>query len=422
MKFRIFAFCIASGLLLSGCAQNMILKLDDVRNSYDFNNYSDAAEKFSGKSSIPDQDNLEILISADSLFHQNKFSESDSAYEEFNKRNLDLTGGDLTREIGILLGGNMSNDYRPYMMDALFVSYYQIWDALADGRFADARVIINQSYDRQQRMSREYEALIKDNQEKSSDNNELANRLRNENAGWAAFTDIMNPALTYLAGIYALDNGDFNDAKTYLKRANGMVPSNSFVSEDLNMAKAGKIPSNTSWVFIESGFAPKLIEDRFDMPWSVGNGVSVVSIAISEPLVFNETIYIDSAQVLADVDAMFMTEYNEYRINEALRAWTSAVSKAVLQATMYNSDSQYAGLLGLASTIYSVASTSAEVRTWATLPKKIYLLRVSKNKSGLIELKSGGNLVSSIKIPAGNNLVYVRLGQNSFDEKVIKLK
>jgi len=165
-QIGIFIFVI----ILTGCSANMTSRLDDVQSGYVAGEYAVAADTFAGGRDLASQNNLEVLISADAAFHKNDFAESDVAYEEFNQRNIDLTGGDIGREIGALLGGNMSNDYRPYMMDALFVSYYQLWNALAMGNTNDARVIINQSYARQQKMSREYDALVQETQKSANDN------------------------------------------------------------------------------------------------------------------------------------------------------------------------------------------------------------------------------------------------------------
>ncbi|MDR0741304.1 MAG: hypothetical protein LBF28_00840 [Rickettsiales bacterium] len=421
MRFKIIFLSLV--FLLSACAGNMEARLNAVRNGYLKGDYVATAEQFSDKKEIQTQNNLEVLITADALFHANEFAASDNAYEEFNYRNIDLTGGDLGREAGAFIGGNMANDYRPYMMDALFVSYYQIWAALADNRPDDARVIINQSYDRQQNMSIEYRKLLEETQNNAAENTKLANQLDYENSQWSAFRDIMNPALTYLSGIYFLNTGKFGDAKTYLKRANGMMPDNDFITDDLKSAESGKIPTGTAWVFIESGFTLKLRENRMDMPWIIGKGPTVVSIAVSEPVFFTPGTHIDKSELLADTDAMFMTEYREYRINEALRAWTSAVAKAALQTTLHNSDNMYANIAGLAATAFSIAGTSAEVRTWATLPKSIHLMRIKKDKSGLIELKSGATVIAEIAVPpSGNHLVYVRLSGGAFDSKVIKIK
>lgn len=406
-------------LILCGCAANMEARMDNARNAYWASNYAAVAtaQEFS------EQNNLELLITADSLFHENKFDESDKAYEEFNRRNIDLTGLDVGREAGALLGGNLANSYRPYMMDSLFVSYYQLWGALAQGRFDNARVIVNQSYARQQKMSEEYAKLIASNQQsQSQDTSALMEKLNSENTQWAAFSEIMNPALMYLSGLTFLNNGKFADAKLYLKRANGMMPDNSDIKSDLTAAQSGTTPAGIAWVFIETGLAPRLHEERLDIPWFIGNGIDVVSLAVSRPEFFYDPVKIDNAQMLADVDAMFMTEYSEYRINEALRAWGSAVSKAALQAAMYNSGSDYAGLMGIAATIYSIASTNAEVRSWAILPQRIWTMRIRKNKE-LISIKSNGNVLAEVKVPkSGNHLVYIRLGEKAFDSKVIKIK
>lgn len=397
----------------------MEARMDNARNAYWASDYTAVAtaEEFSK------QNNLELLITADSLFHENKFDESDAAYEEFNRRNIDPTGLDVGREAGTLLGGNLVNGYRPYMMDTLFVSYYQLWDALAMGRFDNARVIINQSYDRQQKMSVEYAKLIASNQQpQTQDTSELMQKLNAENSGWRAFSDIMNPALMYLSGITFLNTDKLADAKLYLKRVNGMMPSNTDIKADLSAAQAGTTPNGIAWVFIETGLAPRLHEERLDIPWFIGNGIDVVSLAVSRPEFFYDPVKIDNAQMVADVDAMFITEYGEYRINEALRAWSSAVSKAALQAAMYNSGSDYAGLMGMAATIYSITSTNAEVRSWAILPQRIWTMRVKKNKD-LISIKSNGNVLAEIKVPkSGNHLVYIRLAEKAFDSKVIKLK
>lgn len=404
------------GLLLAGCSAAVESRIDSVRAGY-MNTPVDATD-------IEDKNNLDLLITADAMFHSDDIRGADNAYEIFNRKNPGVAdGGDILREVASLTLGSNANDYKPYMMDSLFVSYYQLWAALIDGRRDDARVIINQSYSRQTDMSRAYEKLIESNQKSFIENTELTTELRNENSKWTAYRNIMNPALMYLSGLYFLNNGDFNDAKTYLSRANGMVPENSFVTQDLKNAEFGTIPKNTVWVFIEDGFAPKLTEDRLSLPILHGDGLTTVTIAISEPVFSNNVVHIDNAQELANVDAMFMTEYGEYRINEALRSFASATGRVALQTAMYNSRSDKAPLMGLLSTLYSEFTNSAEVRTWATLPKTISVLRVPNNKSGLIELRSNGKLLKNVNVPtSGNYLIYVRTAPTGYDIKTIKLK
>jgi hypothetical protein len=266
-------------------------------------------------------------------------------------------------------------------------------------------------------MSVAYKKLIESTRDEIAKHTEIADKIEQ----WTAYRDIMNPALMYLSGIYFLTAGDFNDATTYLERAHGMAPENDFVVDDLNLARAKQKPKNTVCVFIEDGFAPKLTEHRTSLPLLLSNGLSWVTIATSQPILLDGTTTIDGAEQIASVDAMFMTEYNEYHTNEVLRAFTSAAGRTALQTTMYNSNSDAAPLLGLLSLIYSEATTNAEVRTWATLPKTISVLRAT-NK-GLIELRSHGNVVARVDLPRdGNYLVYVRLADGRQDIKIMKTK
>ena len=388
--------------------------LDDVQKDF----INKKFETSQSSKDISSKNNLDLLIDGMGLFHENKFKESDSTFEEFNKRNLKENKSSFSREASGLLFGQLSNSYKPYMMDSLFVSYYQIWDLLALHDFDNARVVINQSYNRQQNMSIEYKKLIEENKEKISKNSEYQ-KLLNENAGdWLAFSDIMNPALMYLSGIYFLNMSEWDDAILYLTRASGMMPNNDFIKQDLDFAKKHQKPKNVIWEFSETDFAPRLKEKEisFFLP-----KVGIIYFSISQPYFDKSKTTIKNSQLLANVDAMFITEYSQYRINEILRAYTNVASKAVLQTSAYHSSKNNSSslLLGLASTLYSAGTTNAEIRTWVTLPKNIYVKRTIFNKSDLNELNMGDN----IKIKSGTNyLIYKRIYDNNVaDTKIINL-
>lgn len=405
-NFHISFLCL---LLLAGCASLTTTNLNNARQSFANDNFIESAEKFSDNKDIKQQDSLELLITGLAQFQAKNYNVSDDTFEEFNKRNIDTIGGSVIREAKGLIGGQLSNEYKPSMMDSLFVSYYQIWDAIGEGRKNDVRVIINQSYARQQDMSRAYADMVQKNKEKVSNKNyELMSKLQSQNSTWSAYTDIMNPALMYLSGIWFLNSGDYSDAETYLKRANGMAENNSFVKTDLKLSENKQKPTNTTWVFIESGFAPMLKQETLSLPVLTNKGAIVASIAVAEPVFGNSARTIDGAEHLADVNAMFMTEFNEYRINDALRAWSAAVAKTIAQAAAYNSNSKYAGLLGLGTTLFSMGTTDADVRSWVTLPENISVMRI--NTANLIDSNLNAKLGTDIDFPAsGNYLIYVRL-------------
>lgn len=391
---KIICFCLL--LFLGACASTTQSYLDNVQN-----NFANAKYEIN-ETPVDKQNNIDLLINGIALFHADKYEQSDSAFEEFNKRNLDETSTSISREAaGLLLGGGV-NSYKPYMMDSLFVSYYQIWDLLAMHDWSNARVVINQSYERQKNMSIEYKKMIEENKNKISEYTELNEFIDKNTADWLAFSDIMNPALMYLSGIYFLNDGDFDNATLYLKRASGMVPENNFIKQDLKMAEKHTKPKNTTWQFIETGFAPRLREENTGLFLPT---LGMVYFSFSQPYLNSDFTQPNNAEMLANVDAMFMTEYREYQTNEILRSFTSAASKTALQASMYNSHSNSAPILGILSSIYTVASSNTDVRTWATLPKYIFVLRTSESSNDK------------------NNLIYTRIIDGKItDNKTIDLK
>jgi len=413
---KIIYFCL---FLSCGCASSVQTHLDNLQTSFTNGQFELGAKNFSTTNDIKDQSNLELLINGIALFHENKFQKSDSVFEEYNHRNISEIDSSIIRETAGLLLGQGVNSYKPYMMDSLFVSYYQIWDLLALQDFENARVVINQSYNRQQNMSIEYKKLIEKNKDKiANEQNEIKNIISSYTADWLAFNDIMNPALMYLSGIYFLNMGDFENAITYLKRASGMVPDNTFIKQDLELAQQHVKPNNIIWTFTETGFAPRLHERNAGLFLPT---IGMVYFTFSEPTFSNKSVQPQNSQMLANVDAMFMTEYNEYRINEILRSYTGAISKATLQATMYNSHSSSAPLMGILSSVYTISSSNTDVRTWATLPQYIYVSRIENTKSNLNNMDIDDTMKSRLKV-GGNNLIYVRTAPNIMDTKIITLK
>lgn len=396
---KIFCICI---LFLTACAATTQSHLDKIQSNFTDGNFTSATTA----SDIKTMNNLDLLITAMALFHENKFCESDDAFEEFNKRNINETATSVSRETTALLFGGGVNSYKPYMLDSLFVSYYQIWDLLALSDWSNARVVINQSYERQKTMSQEYEKLVEQNKSKLSHAIELKNELDKNKTDWAAFSDIMNAALMYLSGIYFLNDGDFATAETYLKRANGMAPENAAIKSDLKNAQNHIRPTNTTWIFTESGFAPRLKEENFGLFLP---SIGMVYFNISTPQFLPTKHTPTVSELLDDVDKMFMTEFNEYRTNEILRTYASTVAKSALQSTMYNSGSKSAPFMGILSTIYTISSSNSDVRTWATLPKYISVKRIASSDLHDAEI-------------TGNNLIYIREHDKTTDKKIIKLK
>ena len=383
-------------ILISGCSYTEYLT--NTRFQYQNNNFNEISNNKS-------KDNLNLLLSAESAFQNSDYIKSDSLFEEFNKKNIKITSFDLLSEIEKIALGQNSSEYKPYMMDTLFVSYYQILASLFENRDDITRIIINQSYAKQQQMSKEYKKLIL-----SRKREEIPEEIKNEFSKWNSYFDIMNPALTYISGLYFLNKGESENARQYLIRTVGMVPNNNFIKQDLKFAEENKIPDNTAWIIIETGFAPKLEEQRVDFPWFIDGKTRVISLVSAKPNFYNcnknlKLCFIpENSKLLASVDSMFMTEFKEYEINNIIRGITKIVANNVLQSTLNNNTGSLGALLGFA---YSITTTNAETRSWVTLPQNIYLLRIKKNKNNILKLNSSNSINLDYN---GNHLIYIRNG------------
>jgi hypothetical protein len=58
-----------------------------------------------------------------------------------------------------------------------------------------------------------------------------------------------------------------------------------------------------------------------------------------------------------------------------------------------------------------------------TLPKRIDVMRVAKDNSGLIKIKSNGRILTEVRVdPTGNDLIYIRYTGGRINPKVMRVK
>jgi hypothetical protein len=137
------------------------------------------------------------------------------------------------------------------------------------------------------------------------------------------------------------------------------------------------------------------------LPWLIGKGPMLISFAVSKAVRQPDSPAPAGAALLADTDAMFMTEYQEYRINEIIRAAAKTAADTALQSAA-NNQSVW---LGLGAAVYSYATTAAETRSWDSLPKKIWLERKDKGQWTMDK----GDKDILIDLKNNNRIVYIRL-------------
>ena len=313
-----------------------------------------------------------------------------------------------------------------------------------------ARVEFNRAIDRQRRAKAFYAKLIEKNREAIEKEQRKDNKGVNTDDSmpqadkalqqkypslysFEAYPDFINPMVSYLAGIFALSEGDNQKAETLLKEAYGMNQNNSYIADDLAYVD-GRLDGSAQngrpfvWVIIEHGQAPVKTEWRMDVPvWIFSNKLNYVSLAL--PRIHPRAIAfegysiavgdkVSNSRLLSDMDRVVMTEFKKEYPSIMRRALFSATTKAVIQYQTQRQAQNHDGKTGLAfalasiaTTVYTIASTQADTRTWTTLPKRFDLIRLERPQNGKFNIKtSTGLTLTEVDLPLREHtLVYVKM-------------
>lgn len=375
------------------------------------------------------------------------FDESEWLIKHYQEQ---LLNADIGQGTASILVNDTTRPYYGTQYDGVMANTYKALDYMAMGEMDSARVEFNRAIDRQRRAKAYYAALIQKNREaiekeeqkdgKGVDTDKdmpAAESALQEKYpslyNFKAYPDFINPMVSYLAGIFALTQGDNPKAISLLKEAYGINQNNHYIAEDLEYVDGlldGASPSATPfvWVIIEDGLAPVKREWRMDVPvWIFSDNLNYVSLAL--PRIHERQSAYDSygisdsekyyrSEVLSEMDRVIMKEFKIEYPAIVRRALFSATTKAIIQYELQrqsqNSDGK-AGLAfavaSLASTVYTVASAHADTRTWTTLPKRFDLIRAEAPADGVLHIKtSSGLTLPQISLSSTqHSLVYVKM-------------
>ena len=375
------------------------------------------------------------------------FDESEWLIKHFQEQ---LVGSDIGQGTASILVNDTTRPYFGTQYDGVMANTYKAIDYLAMGNSDSARVEFNRAIDRQRRAKAFYAEMIDKNRkvveakEKQDGNGvntdnsmpEAERSLKSKYPGlynFKAYPDFINPMVSYLAGVFALSQGDNPKAFTLFKEAYGMNQNNQYIAQDLAYVDDlldGKVVSSKPvvWVIIEDGLAPVKTEWRMDIPvWIFSNNLNYVSLALPR-IHKRQSAYasysvaegdrVSTTYELSDMDRVVMTEFKTEYPAILRRAIFSATTKAIIQYEMQRQSQQNNGKSGLAfalasmaTTVYTIASTQADTRTWTTLPKRFDLIRIERPESGKVVLKTSTGLsLPDITLPlAQHTLVYVKM-------------
>ena len=443
--------------ITGACGTSHRMKAEDFNQAYMAGNYCQAAdvmtgEKICGETKPENIDNpglLEALNGGSAVWDCNRYEVSLKLFDFADK---DIYGDDkasVVTDAGKTTTAVLANssvlDYQPMIMDGIYLSSYKILNYLAVGDKEGARNEVNRAYLRQQNAAERFRKEIEEAKESAAEeaedldeealesaeesSKEIISEYNQQFSQWKGYKNYLNPYTTYLSGLYFLGNstgaGDNETAVTYLKRVRGMASLNRFVKEDLKLAEnaaSGQLSFKKNkpavWVIFENGMVADFEEFRIDLPVFIAtNQVKMVDFAIPRPRVRSEA-YPNIAvsfgsgkqvktQLLADVDRMFISEYNKKFPLILSQAIASMTAKAAMQ---YVAQKELGDLGGISMAAYSMITTSADLRSWYALPKNVQLAKIANAKGGVMNIFANGEKLAEAEVPAGkNSIVYVRI-------------
>lgn len=201
-----------------------------------------------------------------------------------------------------------------------------------------------------------------------------------------------------------------------------------------NVGDSGPKPANRVTVFVEDGLCPRRREWRLDLPLvlipGVNRYVQYAGMALPELVLRNAAVTAYSVTaggsvypmpVVQDVDRLVKTEFDVFFKGALAREITRAVTRVTAQAALgvasqaayhqHSRDGDAAAVLltlvqlGVAG--WSAAETEADLRSWTTLPKSVYMIDVPRPADGIVTVNAGLEKIQ-VNVPEGNTMVVVR--------------
>lgn len=436
-------------LLVSACGVSTRNQAEKYNQQFMAGNYQAACETMTKesfcKSRITEEQQEKVnkwelddaLNAATAMFGDKKYENSSKVFDEKSseiiKKQSESIGKNIAKSSVEIIGNASLLGYSPYIMDGVYTSAYQILNSYALNDKHGARIEANRAYEKQKIAASLLEKQIQKQQHENDKNNVSKKQVEQvlgeyaDLAKWYGYKNFLNPYVTYLSGLVFLTQAqsasDYETAATYLKRVLGMMNTNSVVLDDLksaeNAANGMGLPQQSTWIIYENGLVANLKEFRIDLPiFLVSKDVQTASLALPRPQERDaaySTIYAQSSaqhtntELLADVDSMFIAEFNK-RFPTII---TKAIIKLTAQTVAQAAAKKNLGIWGsIGAAAYSVVTAGADLRSWYSLPKNVQLSKLPKTgKAENISLLSDtGEQLGTVAVPAeGNHLIYVRV-------------
>lgn len=430
----------ALAFIFSACAT-------DVKNLEHFSQlyYMDSAQKahhFAQKKA-QDDDLLWLIqagisgFSVDAKDTGKILEKSEDVFNEFEKAGI-LTSG--LAQTGAVLVNDNAMSYKGNIYEGVFLNYYKALHFMSERNYMSARVELNRANDRQRRAKEYYTKQINEALESSNEQlqkselasiSSLAQRSKSFDeinpiiaqkytnlAKFQAFDGFINPAVSYLSGLFFLLEGD-SKGLDYLKEAYGMTNSKIIASDMLYFSGGGASgrgggangangagTDKYTWIILESGRQAHKSEESFSLPLFTSSGLYHFGIALPQfeaGVDYERGFVLDfgasgvsgaganggasggkssagAFEEIVNTDDIIATEFEKQLNAIASRAIISASVKLASQIALTQGlkqvDESVSLIASLVSGVYSMATTAADLRIASVLPRRIYIAKI----------------------------------------------
>lgn len=302
-----------------------------------------------------------------------------------------------------LLTNDNARPYEGRTYERVFVHQYQALNYLAKGDASGALVEVRRAnqvqVDALAKKDGKVDSARDDAEKKGLDESQYTNYFSPMDlAAGRVKTGFQNAATFYLSGLIYEATGSTNDAFIDYRKALELVPDNAYLQKDVvrtglsvglddvkklaaqigNVQIAPKRGEGEIVVYVEEGYVPA--KQGIGIPIWTSKTLNSVSFPIypdtaaPTPVV----VHIDgnalSSSLLVDTRALAVRTLKDEVPGMLARAFLRLLTKQEMQRQAQNNDST--GLLGLATTIYSLVTDQPDLRSWLTLPGSGQVIRL----------------------------------------------
>jgi len=380
---------VLAPLLFASC-KSYNDRIQHVVADYEAGRFEVAAETFQSgefdEAFASDIDGMLFLLEAGKVLQDaGRYPESsamfDRAYEIMVKWDLEADVS-VSDEVTAMVGTQTSLPYRGSDYDRILLDVYEVLNYLARDDFGEAMVHVRRAYRRQAeavaRNQEEIQRRQEDGESKETFESEAYKELEQQvdSLTTDAYADFVNPMATFLSAVLLREEGTNSNAVVDLRKLAGMIPDNGYLEPLLAEFEANAAPvPGRFYVVFENGLAPVREEWSMTVPSPVG--LTRIAVPTLRPVAraarglrvaSADGALVLETELVASIDSIVATDF---KLNLPSRIWRIILSQAVKEgstAVLSNqvNDSTARAFLEIGASIFKIASSGADLRTWRT--------------------------------------------------------